>query len=723
MIKNKKEGRFLTLFLPYFLLGVALIFNFYSLYPELSVKADPNDNVFQFALVQRMNEIWEKGGSLLDHWVPTWASGYPLPYYYQHLPHLFIVFIYHFLFKTISLYNIFNLVKFLFWVFLPLSFYFSNRMFGFSKLTSALTAFFGSQILTDGLYGADISSFSWRGYGLSTQLFALFFAPLALSQIYQCLKLNKRSNKTARKYLLAILFLSATFASHLAFGYIIVLSALFIPLALAKFSRNSITHQFKNLLKLYFKLFLLLTICFLLLSYWFVPLFLANTYHNISFWDSPLKWNSYGFKEAITMFLDGALFDFSRIPILTFLTVVGFLFSLYRFKNKYRLFALLFPFWFVLYFGRTTWGFLIDLLPMMREMHLQRLLNGLHLVSFPLMGVGAAFLLRRLKKPFLALVLVVLFAIPVYKANASYLNLNKIWIKQANLAYQDSAADFEKLVAKIKELLPGRVYAGTPGGWGREFKIGSTQMYLALSTAGVQINGFLPESWSLNSEPEPFFNMNRFDDYQLFNVRFLVTPKDYPVPEFLKPVAEFGRFKLSQAPTTGYFDVGTSNLLVKTEKENFANIVHLWLLSNLPGKKEFPTLSLTSNSPKLNYPSELKLDNDYLTQNLAYTNLPRPNWLGKIKEEKIENEKYQAKIEVNQDCLNCLVIFKMTYHPNWQVKIDNQPSYKFMVFPSYIAANISPGMHQVTMEYKASTIKTPLLILGLFGLITPFFIY
>jgi hypothetical protein len=87
-------------YFPIILVLTAILFNLYTLYPELSIKSDLNDNIFHFGLVNRMNIIWESSDcpfslkcfpNLLDHHVPEWAQGYSLPFYYQHLPHLFVV--------------------------------------------------------------------------------------------------------------------------------------------------------------------------------------------------------------------------------------------------------------------------------------------------------------------------------------------------------------------------------------------------------------------------------------------------------------------------------------------------------------------------------------------------------------------------------------------------------------------------------------------------------
>ena len=793
--------------LPYLLLAVPVLFNAITLAPELSIKADPNDNIFHFALTNRMNEVVEESCSsivncplsivrIVDHWVPNWASGYNLPYYYQHLPHLFVVSLYQLLLKSIPLYQVFNLVKYLLWVAWPISIYLSAKKFGFGKLTASLAALFGSQMLTDGLYGADISSFAWRGYGISTQLYALFFAPLALGQIYDSVKNNRR-------YWLAVLYLSLTFASHLAIGYLIGIAGLFVPLSLIRktyLANDSLSSKRKvqnaklrklDFLKfdklgiwnfldpwylvlgtLYKRLTVIYASSFLLLSYWFIPLLTGSVYHSISFWDPPVKWNSYGAQEIIRMLISGQIFDFNRPAILTLLFIIGFIVCLYRAKGRYLLLGLITPFFLVLYFGRTTWGTFIDLLPQMKEMHQQRLVNGLQLASVYVIGIGAAFTIKtivtaitmvlfkneritilnreslkfkvqsaKLRKPdflkfdklinwnlfgywFLVLgtLIIAVLAFPVYRSNWLWLKANSDWLQAANKQFNSQEADLNRLVDTIKQLPPGRVYAGRPGNWGRQFQIGVTQMYLALSTRGIWLNSFLPESWSLNSEIETFFNDQNYQDYQLYNVRYIVAPSEQKFPDFARLLANFGNFYLYQVDTTGFFDLGTSNLLVETKKENITNIHHLWVTSELPAQKEFPTLLLAGKAPDLQYTTRIEISDTYSYRrdsqrnslySLNYNLKPEPKNLGTVNEIQASDHKFMAEITADQGCNECLVILKSTYHPNWQATVDGQKVKTFMVFPSFAAVKISPGSHTVEFKYQPSGAKMPLMILGL----------
>jgi len=78
----------------------AIGFNLWLYRLEPAATLDPNDNAFQFALVDRTNQIWDFAAKkcsinilcfssyLVDHWVPNWAEGYNLPFYYGHVPQI-----------------------------------------------------------------------------------------------------------------------------------------------------------------------------------------------------------------------------------------------------------------------------------------------------------------------------------------------------------------------------------------------------------------------------------------------------------------------------------------------------------------------------------------------------------------------------------------------------------------------------------------------------------
>ena len=114
--------------LSFLILAATIVFNLWLNFPESQILADPNDNIFQFSLVNRTNWVWENYGcplslsclpNLIDHNVQNWAEGYPLPFYYSHVPQITIVASYQLVIKPLtstlhlqySLYQYYNLTR------------------------------------------------------------------------------------------------------------------------------------------------------------------------------------------------------------------------------------------------------------------------------------------------------------------------------------------------------------------------------------------------------------------------------------------------------------------------------------------------------------------------------------------------------------------------------------------------------------------------------------
>ena len=104
-----------------------------------------------------------------------------------------------------------------------------------------------------------------------------------------------------------------------------------------------------------------------------------------------VKYDSYGHSEVLQGLVTGTLFDFGRLPFLTILAAAGFVLCLIRWKEKrYLIPVAIFVLWLLLFFGRATWGPLIDVLPMSRYLHMNRFIAGVHMGGILLMAVSLA---------------------------------------------------------------------------------------------------------------------------------------------------------------------------------------------------------------------------------------------------------------------------------------------------------------------------------------------
>ncbi len=681
------------------MLVFAIGFNLWLYRLEPTATTDPNDNTFQFALVDRTNQMWDYANKtcsglgkpfcvlslLSDHWVPNWAEGYNLPYYYSHVPQIAIVASYHIFQVPISLFAYYHWIIYLLLCLFPLSLFFALRITGLSWITAGIGALIASHLSTDGLYGLDPASFIWRGYGLSSQLFAMIWLPLALAFSYR------------GSVIPAIFFLAATTASHLGIGIIAFMSI----------SMLGFRHP-KKLLFIYGGVLILL-------AYWILPILLHGNYHNNSFWDPVWKFNSYGIKETIIRLFNGDLFDFGRLPVLTGLVLVG----LFRLNN----FSLLFIFWLVMYFGRTTWGPLIDLIPGMSDFHLSRFIVGLHVAGLFLIPMAFEWMNARFKY---TLIVLLLAFVPVFQQTIRYGQYNDVLIKQANDNYAKQKDDAMLLLSTLQDLQktkPGRVFAGRGGAWGKAFRVAETPYYMYLSTYGIPTVLWLPQTWSPNSDTEQYFSEDQQKDYALYNIRYVATPLDQKPQPFWKLLKESPSWKLYEVEADGYITTGVRPAIVSTEKENFINVVRLWIQSDFHTQKLYPELTFDADYPKsTGLPNFRMLDEvTYIVPDKSKHNLfteptlymsDTKNTAKILSQSNDSDMSFKATIEVPEGCTECVVILRQTSHPSWKATVDGNPAQTMTVFPFYTAIKLeSTGTHEVAFSYQPSPFKIGLLSL------------
>ncbi len=732
----------------------AIGFNLWLYQLEPTATVDPNDNAFQYALVDRTNLIWDFASKkcsinvlcftsyLVDHWVPNWAEGYNLPFYYGHVPQILIVGSWR-IAKSLmgfmgqmgqmSLFQYYHFIIYLLLSLFPLSVFLALRVIRLPWFAAGIGALLASHISTDGLYGLDPPSFLWRGYGLSSQLFAMVFLPLALSYAWRYF--NQKTN-----FWSAVLFLTMTAMGHLGLGIMAMLSL--VPLALSQPSKQNII-----------KLFVLSITVIFFLSYWIVPIFLNDNYHNISFWDPPWKFASYGAKETITRLLNGDLFDWGRGPWMTVLVIVGLIAAAWpkrelRMKNKelrdtnkknailplfiihnsYFSFCLLFLFWLFMYFGRTTWGPLIDLIPGMKEFHLSRFIVGVHMAGLFLMPIGIHKIVSRFRI-FVYLFIGLFVYWIIYPQTVSYSTHNDRLIKQANENHVKVKDDEEALFAAIGGLPPGRVFAGRGGWWGKDFKVAETPYYMQLSTFGIPTVLWLPETWSPNSDVEQYFSEDKAKDYDLFGIRYVAAPPKQETQKFWKLMKVAPTWKLYEIEKVRYFTTGVRPAVVATDKRSYGNVVRLWIQSEAHVNGLYPELTFAKDYPRTTgLPNFKMLDEvtykvpDGSTHNLFAeppwyhntTNTTNHQILPIIKSETNTTDMiFTTKVDVPENCQECIVVLKQSFHPNWRATIDGKPATTFTVFPFYLAVQIPSGTHEVVFSYEPSRLKVVLLVVTL----------
>jgi len=696
--------------IAYSLVFLAIVFNAVFLMGEVAVSTfRVNDDVLHLTATEEASSALRQNLDPTDFWLTEIGLGFPLFHYYQHLPHVVLAGLDQVTSSFLPLPRLFDVSRYLLLVFFPLSVFRAMRRFDFDYLAAGLSAVIASLLSTNGLYGIEYGSYIWRGFGLYTQLWAMFFLPLALAEIYRTVK--KEGSWFWPVFLSALVLLS-----NLLYGYILVMSAvLFIFL---QPDIPEIFSRFKRLAGIF--------ICTALVTaYFFVPFILDLPYLNRSGWEEPFKYNSFGALEVLKNLFTGNLLDYGRLPVLTLVFFLAAIVVITQWKQeKYRLLIIVTFFWLFVYFGRSTWGDLVNVLPFSQDLHFHRFIGGFQVGAVMITGAGLSLTWQWLKKyslknpsykiPIVAGIVFLLLLSPVFLEQAHFYQQNT----QLKTASQNAFLSKSQEISEIKDTLNnvplGRVYAGIPADFGNDphYKIGYVPLYAILPQWGVDSFGYAYTAFPLSTDVRLNFNNTRPEQYNLFNIRYVVLPKTRTPPDYYSKIREFDDFNLYQIPTTGYFDLVDVPAIFYGDKSNFYYPTTKWLSSSLPYQKQHPIIEL-GNKPENTY--DLPVFSLQEVDEKILSNLTRLQPAGgEILHETMSTNEYRAEFIANRESY---LMLKTNYHPGWEVTLDDKKVAPVMLAPGFIGIKVDPGTHEVIFSYQPPSYRLPLFVLGVLVLV------
>ncbi len=180
-----------------------------------------------------------------------------------------------------------------------------------------------------------------------------------------------------------------------------------------------------------------------------------------------------------------------------------------------------------------------------------------------------------------------------------------------------------------------------------------------------------------------------------------MAPEDQVFPAFVRPLQQFGRHRLYQVETTGYFDLVGSDLTFAGVKSDVYPAASGWLASELPSIKQHPTMLIgrpaKKDEPRFSIGAE------------ESAGPPR----GTVLSEEVGSNYFAADVTVERESL---LMLKATYHPNWRATVDGVKTDTVMLMPSFVGVQLPPGDHTVRIEYRSRRLRVILLGLGLLTL-------
>ena len=662
--------------------------------PELAIDGpDLNDSALHLGLAKRASEALARGESPIDFWHPDVGLGYPVFHHYQHLPHLTLVAAHRLLLGAVSLDAIYRWSLGVLLALFPLSMFVAMWRMDFGAVEACCAAMVAPLVSTPGLYGLGLESYLWPGQGLYTQLFAAVLAPLAFAEAY-------RAVRTGRHLALAAGLMAATLLSHLVYGYIVCLSTLSLVLGSGDRGRRVI------------RLAMILTAMGLATSYFLVPAVRDSAFANHSVWEATPKWDSLGARAVLSALVRGELLDHGRWPILTALAFVGFVWAIWRGPLCARLVAGLTAVWTLLYFGRATWGWVIDMLPFSSEIPMHRFIGGFHLFAIPVTAYGLAFVLRSMHpersriRGALVVGLAMVVLAPAARERIAYVNGVAAIKREAASAVARENRDLAPLLARLGRLDKGRAYVGLPR-WGDQYlRAGGVPLSAFAVERGIDTLGFLWHAMTLSGDLQVWFDPDNETHYRIFGVRYPVFDVRRPPPAFTRKLDTFGRYALYEVESASYFGVATVPMAVEVTKRTAYQTSEAWLFSALPAAKVFPALAIAGHAPEDATVIEMKPT--ALVR--VFTDMKPPSSAGRIVR---SAGRWSSDVELEHPAA---VVLHANFHPGLVATVDGRRVPVFPVTPGFAAVSVPTGTHAVHFQYVPST-HWPWMILGALALL------
>jgi hypothetical protein len=666
-------------------------FNALVLLPELRKPVPSlNDDAVHYLLIQEASAAFATGGNPFDHWVPELELGFPQFFYYQHLPHLTVILLHRLLLQKVDLLTLFNLIRYLLLLGFPLTVYWSMRQIGFSVVAGAVSAAAASLLSANHRYGFEYDSYIWRGLGMYTQLWAMHVSFITVACLHRVLE-------RGTGYAAAVFASSVLALSHLVYAYMMVVTAL--VLCVVGLNRANARPRITRLA-------VIAALAAVITSYFWLPFLLFKAYLSASPYLQRWKYDSFGASEILTWLVNGDLLDYGRLPVLTVLLALGVASALFARTRPARLALLLFLVWLALYFGRPTWGRLADLLPMHEGLLLHRFIGGVHLGAILLVGLGGEWLWQqfpalpdRWRAVTTGLVLLVLMA-PALRERHEFYTFNTQWIDRTRKALEVDG-DARAILTALQQMPPGRTYAGLRANWGKDLQFGDLRFTDLLTFHRIPAVSPPYQGLSLNADLIWHFDDRNPAHYSVFNARYVIAPRNLPMPAFLRPTQETRRYTLYRTDTRGYGDfIAVADLKTIASQSSLLALNRGWLSSPDPAAARFI---------RYDYPSGADSSQRAAAEAASASPGRACPGDGVISEERVLSGQLSLRVECPEAST---VVLKVTYHPNWRVTIDGQEASTFMVSPSFIGLNVPAGPHHIRAQYRSPIYKTALFLLG-----------
>jgi hypothetical protein len=663
---------------PWSIVAAAVGWNLVNLRALTLGVAYDNDSTMHEQMVRFATAQLRAGHLPLTSWFPFLGEGSPQFLHYQSLPAM--------LAGALGLLTgpdaAFRWTLYLLLSLWPVSVYLAARAFGAARAAAAASAAMAPFLMSAPGVGYEQGAYVWTGYGVWTQLWAMWTLPLAWGWSW-------RAVRDGRGYLPAVLLTALTVALHFETGYL-ALSVLLVwplvagrPLA-ARLRRAAVLLGGS-----------------LLASAWvIVPLVEQRPWAAVNeALQGTGEVNGYGARQVIDWLSSGQLLDAGRLPVITVCAALGLALAWLAWSAEADARALLAALAVCLLFafGRTTFGSLVTVIPGSADLFFRRFMMGVQLAALLLAGRGAAWLAARCVRllaarvprwpPALSAAGVLIAAVavlaPAWLQLGAYDRQDSTAIAAQRRADASEGAELDRLIAVIERDGGGRTYAGMPSNWGEGFTVGSVPVFQYLESRDVDEVGYTLRTASLMTDPEYYFNERDPSDYRLFAIRYLILPAGQQPPVRARPAMRSGPYTLWTISGDGYIQAGRLTGQITANRMNIGARSVPLLDSGLASDGAYVSVSYGSSSG----------GDDRLPS------VRNQSSAGVVSEESADLDDGQASATVRMSQPG-VVVLSASYDPGWTATVNGRPEPTLMAAPALVAVDVPAGADHVVFTFR-----------------------
>jgi len=681
---------------PTAVVGATVVFNLWCLRAERLAATPTNDNTMHQQMVRWAGRQIAHGRVPLDGWFPDLSLGSAHFHHYQSIEHVITAYAG----RLFGMDTAFHWSLYLILATWPVAIFVSARWFGLDRWAAASAAALSPLLVSVPGYGFEWGSFTWHGYGMWSEAWAMWVLPLALAAAWRAL--SGRGS-----YAVAAALVALTLALHFLTGYF----------AVGSVGLFALLHP-PDVLRRAGRAALVLGGSVLIAAWVIVPVLADDAYINRStYFPNTYFTDSFGPRRVFGWLVSGALFDGHRIPIITALVAAGLIVCLARARADLTARAPLAvtALGLVLYSGKGLLGPLLDIMPSGHDLYLHRYLLGVHLGGLLLAGTGLAWIGREAGRrvPELrarhgdgvvltaGIVVAVALLFPAWHERADYAATGARLVADQRVADRTDGADAGALIDRAKTLGGGRIYAGLQSNWGHDYQVGSAPVYALVSAHDADQVGLTLRLASLSTDIETVFDERNPADYDLLDVRYLLLPADRPPPVPATLLEQRGRHTLWQVPTTGYLGVVDTTTPVAADNAN--------LLARMQG------FLRRVGTPGLAFPTVAFAGHPAAAPTLAdgATISGSPGTVGNQLADG-DDGVYGGHVTLTR---TAVVVLKSSYDPRWSVVVDGVPTPAAMIAPSFVGVTVPAGEHDVLFRYRPYPHYPLLFLVGALALV------